>query len=400
MEIQPIHPFPARMAPEIALAELGALPPDSLILDPMVGSGTVVRLAAERGHRALGIDLDPLAVVIARVWTTPLDTRELRAAAQEVARACDAGGGGAVDLPWIDDDPETAGFVSYWFAEPQRSELRQLSHQLRPIEGPVGDALRTALSRIIITKDRGASLARDVSHSRPHRVRCTNDFPVVAEFLRSVRRLAERLECQPPPGRTRIERGDARCLAGIPNQSVDAVITSPPYLNALDYLRGHRLALVWLGYRLSELRAIRAASIGVERAPADELPSPIQELRAALGPLEGLSRRHQRIVERYLLDLHQLVREIKRVLRPDGTAVLAVGNSCLRGVFIQSSRAVIAAAEQVGLTRVRESERALPPGRRYLPPPGAPDPGPARGAPRTPLERRMHRETVLTFRRG
>lgn len=68
-----IHPFPARMAADIALDELVALPSGSVVLDPMAGSGTVLRVAADLGHRALGFDVDPLAVLMTKVWTTPID---------------------------------------------------------------------------------------------------------------------------------------------------------------------------------------------------------------------------------------------------------------------------------------------------------------------------------------
>lgn len=67
--IPPVHPFPARMAPEIAFRRLRRLPPGSVILDPMAGSGTVLRHATELGHKAIGFDLDPLAVLMTQVWT-------------------------------------------------------------------------------------------------------------------------------------------------------------------------------------------------------------------------------------------------------------------------------------------------------------------------------------------
>ena len=57
MKIAPIHPFPARMAPEIAIAELGRLGPRSTVFDPMMGSGTVLRHAVELGHKAIGFDM-------------------------------------------------------------------------------------------------------------------------------------------------------------------------------------------------------------------------------------------------------------------------------------------------------------------------------------------------------
>lgn len=388
----PIHPFPARMAPEIALAEVAALPPDSRVLDPMAGSGTVVRVAANQGHRALGFDLDPLAVLMAKVWTTPIDTGLLRRAALALVESSRAGPLASVRLPWIDDDLETGAYVDYWFAAEQRASLRRLSAALPGVSGPVGDALRLGLSRIVVTKDHGASLARDVSHSRPHRVRAENDFPVFDEFLRAVARLAQQLDDQPPPDRAIVEPGDARRLATVETGSIDSVITSPPYLNAIDYLRGHRLALVWLGYRLRDLRAVRSESVGAERGPPDDADGDLAaELAAPLEPLDRLPPRQRRMIDRYVLDVYAVLGEIYRVLRPGATAVLVIGNSCVRGVFIRNARVLVDAAERIGFTLSRETERVLPPNRRYLPPP--------RVLTTSDLEKRMRSETVLTFTR-
>ncbi|MBX5458549.1 MAG: hypothetical protein IRZ31_16780, partial [Thermogemmatispora sp.] len=125
-DLKPVHPFPARMAPEVALRELASFPAGSTVLDPMMGSGTVLRAALNHGLRAIGRDLDPLAVLMARVWTTPLETDKLRQRASQLAAPL-SGVTAPVPLPWIDDDPETAAFVHYWFAEPQQRDLRLLS---------------------------------------------------------------------------------------------------------------------------------------------------------------------------------------------------------------------------------------------------------------------------------
>jgi len=381
------------MAPEIALEEAAKLPVGSLVLDPMSGSGTVVRVASEKGHRALGFDLDPLAVLMAKVWTTPIDVDELRRTGNELARHARDQARCAVSLPWIDGDQETRAFVDYWFAKAQQADLRQLSAALCELVGPVGDALRLALSRIIITKDHGASLARDVSHSRPHRVRLDNDYSVANQFLRSTERLAQRLEEQRPPGNVSVDVGDARRLSAVETSSVDAVITSPPYLNAIDYLRGHRLALVWLGHRLGDLRGLRSDFIGAERRPGVDADLELaRDLTASLASLDRLPPRDRQMIDRYVLDLHATVAELHRVLRPGGTAVLVVGNSCIRGVFVQNARAVVVIAERAGFNLVKEVERRLPPDRRYLPPPHELEP--------SDLEKRMRSETVLTFRRS
>lgn len=386
---RPIHPFPARMAPHLALKGIEALKPGSTVLDPMMGSGTVVRVAADAGHRAFGRDIDPLAVLMARVWTSPFDPQRLRRAALELVNEAREISPALIELPWIDHNPETAAFSAYWFAEPQRQQLRQLSYCLSQYNDTIGDALRVALSRIIITKNHGASLARDVSHSRPHRVAETNTYRVFDGFLESVERLARRLEEEPPCGWADIACGDARAT-DIDPQTIDAVITSPPYLNAIDYLRGHRLALVWLGYRLSDLRAIRTNSIGAERAP-DNVSDPelVERVFRLLDIPSDFPRREQRMLERYVIDLYAMLCEVKRVLKPGGTTLFIVGNSCVKGVFVHNSRIIASILRQLGFRHCSHSSRLIPPSRRYLPPPtqaGAND-----------LQYRMRREVILKY---
>ncbi len=84
----PVHPFPARMAPGIALEAISKARKPLRVLDPMMGSGTVVALARLKHHRAIGIDVDPLAILISKVWTTAIEAEDVKAKAREVqARA-------------------------------------------------------------------------------------------------------------------------------------------------------------------------------------------------------------------------------------------------------------------------------------------------------------------------
>ncbi len=385
-DVLPVHPFPARMAPELALRHARALHPNSTVLDPMVGSGTTLRYAAAHGHHGFGFDVDPLAVLMTRVWTTPLDVAKLRRRGKAALTAA-LGQGRDQKAPRRND--ATNEFMEYWFAPQQRHELECLATVLRGTRGPVGDALRLALSKTIITKDRGASLARDVSHSRPHKVAETSNYDVGAGFLRSIEQLATRLERYPPPGGVSVNIGDARDLP-VPSCSVDAVITSPPYLNAIDYLRGHRMALVWLGFALDELREVRGTSIGTERGlDSDNDRALAERLASRMGSVEMLPGRQIGMILRYVLDMLAVMRETARVLREDGVATFVIGNSSIRGVFLANDAAIAACARQVGLRRTSRRERLLPPSKRYLPPPG-------RTSGRR-LEQRMRTEVILRF---
>ena len=381
--INTVHPFPARMAPDLALSSLLNLSEGCTILDPMSGSGTVLRQAIELGHTAIGLDMDPLAVLMSRVWTSSVSDDvidERFASLMKSVRDVDP----SVSLPWIDDDVETRNFIEFWFGQKQISCLRRISFVLNEsINDSSNDILRLALSRIIVTKEQGASLARDTSHSRPHRVALTSDYDVLAGYEKSVKSLRRRLSQPRFKGVASVELGDARCLT-LESDSIDAAVTSPPYLNAIDYMRGHRMALVWLGYSLIDLRAIRSNSIGSERAP-DTGSNVASSIRSAIGETEALPRRYQSMIDRYVGDVERMTAEIARVLKPGGLATFVVGNSCLKGVYIKNAEAVSAACQARGLHLQSLTERELPNQSRYLPV--------STGA----LAKRMRSEVILTF---
>ena len=388
MSLKPIHPFPARMAPEIALAEIAGLPRDAIILDPMCGSGTVLRLSAETGRRSIGCDLDPLAVLLSSAWTSGVEPHTVVPAAEAAVRCASTVSLDESDLAWR-FDPEMSAFVGYWFAPEQAESLARLGTVLCRERSACGDVLRVCLSRLVITKERGASLARDVSHSRPHKVRDTNRFDVMSEFLRSAAVVASRLSAAPVLQRAEVRLADARALSHLADGSFDAVITSPPYLNAIDYMRGHKFALIWLGHTLSELRQIRASAVGSETGPcANHELAPILDQVKELRWYAKLLPRQAGMVRRYASDIHGLMREIGRVLKDQGRAVLVVGNSCIRGVYVENSQVIQIAASEVGLRCDSAYVRDLPSSLRYLP-----------LSAKSPnnLARRMRKECVLSF---
>jgi hypothetical protein len=388
-----IHPFPARMAPELALRSLRKLKA-GVVLDPMTGSGTVARVAKSRGLEALGFDLDPLAVLMSRVGTTPLDDDviaplEIRFLDKAKSLNLDQ-----IELPWMDGDPEAERFVSYWFGEQQRDDLRRIAYLLAnaaTIDMPqdVTNAFKIALSRIIVTKHRAASLAEDTSHSRPHRTAKTSDYDVLEGFAKSVRVVRKRLAGIPKKGTVTIRQGDARDLSSLEAESVDAVLTSPPYLNAIDYMRGHRMSLIWLGHAYKDLTATRSNSIGSERRADKEFDEECHHrMKAAMGNLSALPARYHGMIERYVIDIHQMASEVARVLKSGCRATFVMGDSCLHGVFIRNSEALAVAGEAAGLGRPRRRKRDLPSGSRYLP---TPDSG--------RLAKRMRKEVILFFKK-
>ena len=334
-------------------------------------------------------------MLMSRVWTTPVQDGVIESEfslLMKIARSIDLR---RHKLPW-QQDAETQKFISYWFGETQRKDLTRLAvallhrreathlsaQQLAAI-----NVLSVAFSRIIVTKEQSASLARDTSHSRPHRVTTNSDYDVFEGFERSVSQTRKRLVDAPAPSLAKVERGDARKLCLV-EDSIDAVVTSPPYLNAIDYLRGHRMSLVWLGHSIPELRDIRSSAIGAERSPDQSSNIEINRVEHSMCDFGSLESRFRGMIQRYAQDLCKMTAQVARVLKPGGHATYVVGNSCLRGVFIRNSDGVIKAAELAGMKLIALNERELPSSSRYLPVTIV-------GS----LSKRMRTESVITFQR-
>ena len=173
--------------------------------------------ARAQGHVAFGLDTDPLAVLIAKAWCEDSEpTKYLRAADRVLNHA---------STHWrkillrdaypINSDDETRKFVRYWFDARNRRQLRALSDAIRRTRNKsVRNLLWCTFSRVIISKQSGASRAMDLSHSRPHRAFEVPPVTALEKFPLAVRRVLAALNFQgdanlPAPI---IAQGDARNL--------------------------------------------------------------------------------------------------------------------------------------------------------------------------------------------
>jgi SAM-dependent methyltransferase len=386
------------MAPGIALEALGETNTPLRVLDPMTGSGTVLAVARARGHRAFGVDLDPLAVVLARVWTRTIDAQQIRDRATAVlsqARRLFASLPTSKAYP-NGSDEETRAFIRYWFDDYARRQLAALAQAIGGVhDSGTREVLWCGFSRLIITKQAGASLAMDLSHSRPHKTFTRAPLKPFAHFLTAVERVVSNCphaaagEAVGPVAV--VKTGDARKL-NIAAESIDLVLTSPPYLNAIDYMRCSKFSLVWMGYNVSALREIRSESVGTEASSKHAVDEPwVQSLIKSLSLKPALSARDHALLSTYAWDMNRALSEVSRVLCPQGRAVYVVGESTSRGTFIRNSAIITGVAERQGLKLMSRHWRGLPENRRYLPPPG-------KG--KALLDGRVRREVIVEFRKA
>jgi DNA modification methylase len=384
------------MAPSIALRRLARKKKRLQVLDPMVGSGTTAVAARLRGHRAIGFDTDPLALLIAKSWATDINPKRFRRLAEKVLQVAqqkykEVTFGSAYPSK---ADAETKAFIRFWFDLTNRRQLAALAVSISQVSKSVDRTLLwCAFSRLIITKKIGASLAMDVSHSRPHKKYDLAPIKPFDRFLSSVETILKNspFSSMREAPAAKIRKGDARKLP-LDNDSIDLVITSPPYLNAIDYLRGHKLSLVWMEHWIHDLRGLRSRNVGAESSMSVDLNDDLKKALRRMGDTKKLPERVQNMLNQYLLDMDRVFSEITRVLRRNGEAVVVIGDSTIKGIFIRNSWALVSIAKKNGLILRSSRRRALLENRRYLPPPDHKVVG-------KELRARMREEVILVFRK-
>ncbi len=240
------HSYPARTHPVSARRLIEAFAPQGgTVLDPFCGSGTILVEAMLAGRDAVGTDLNPLAVMLARAKTYPRAcerTASLVEGAREVAAYADARrkakAGASRRLPRED----VAMFAPHVLLELDglRAGIERAPAEHRPELGLV-------LSSILVK----VAQKRGDTSEEPVEKRVSAGYPARL-FLRKTEELARRMDefadlLPSPAPRARVFQDDATVLAKVKAHSIDAVVTSPPYAATYDYLAHHELRLRWLG---------------------------------------------------------------------------------------------------------------------------------------------------------
>jgi len=388
-----LHAFAAKFPPQLPRAFIrGLTQPNDWVLDPMMGSGTVIVEALLEGRQGIGLDIDPLALLLAHAKTRPLAMTNLPGTAHTVllkARSLLTDGETVERALITRFDDKTKAFIDYWFLPSTQLQLMALILAIEEIEDVlVRRFLDLTFSAIIVTKSGGVSLARDLAHSRPHRDNTKVPKDAFEQFsLRLRKNLNSLAQLNGGGVMAAVLAGDARAMP-LADGIIDLIITSPPYANAIDYMRAHKFALVWLGRSITELSTLRAQYIGSERAgsfPGLELPEKPEWI---INQLSTRDRGKAAILRKYFIEMRTVFAEMYRVLRPDAAAVMVVGTSIMRDLDVQTHCCLADIASTCGFEVVGIAERKLDRNKRMMP---------ARFGKKSEsmIEQRMHEEYII-----
>ena len=352
------------------------------MLDPFCGTGTTLVECKKLGIASIGIEANPMPCFASRVkldWSVRPD--QLLRHAEQIAEAANT----ELRLTGI---PDTA--------EPKKSKLPKkltlrslpeqtakllLANSISPLplhrtlvllaamdefrDRALSPYERLGLAKALVDGVSNLEFGPEVGVGK-----LKGDAPAISLWLSAVRQMAHDIgvvsEYQ-DIGAT-VYQADARqVLRVLPEHSIDAVITSPPYPNEKDYTRTTRLESVLLGFIKSkqDLRAlkqdlIRSNTRGVYKSDRDDvlvndhdviqdIADAIEDRRISLGKTSGFERLYARVTKLYFGGMSRHLSELRAVLRPGAQLAYVVGDqaSYLR-VMIRTGQLLADIAESLG----------------------------------------------------
>ena len=325
-----LHPYPAKFIPELPREIIRECTKErNVVLDPFCGSGTTLLEASIAGRKSIGIDSNPIATLISRAKTTALTKEELHrieeiiADLQEIQYSL-------VHASWI---PKTQN-LNHWFQPCVITELSWLrQYILDNTSGNLQVFMLCIFSSIIV------NVSNQESNTRYAAIK--KSFSEGAVFSVFIRKLKQELShiSQISEMRTVIKNTPTVILEStekvsasiIPDNSVDIVITSPPYANSYDYYLYHKWRMAWLG---CDIKKVQAEEIG-SRHEHSSMKAPISVFENKMIPV---------------------LKNISRMLKPNKLAYFFVGDSIISGEFIDMRDCFIGIAEKSGFSFVDGSK--------------------------------------------
>lgn len=331
----------------------------STILDPFAGSGTVLVESRLLGATSVGIELMPIAAFVAKAkqnWD--VDPARLQKTAEALLSARKT----PPHLP-----PPFLRETSRQFREDVMGSLLRIKEGIWDLpDGPVKTAMKLCFAGILVESSNlkrspclGYGNKEGLSGETPYLLfkRAADRMVSDLRWLRSIR-----IAIGPEATVMQEDAGRAR----LPESSVDLAITSPPYVNGMDYVMNYKIELAWLDMAksyadLSRLKRVMVACDNVSKdaiaghqpgdlvAEDEWISSILGRMRENLDSKSGYRRKDMDgVVAKYFDDLCPVIENVFDSLRPGSRFVVVNGDSLMAGTYIPGDLIFARLAKAVG----------------------------------------------------
>jgi len=350
------HRYPAKFIPQLVRKIIIRYSkPGDLVLDSFGGCGTTLVESKLSGRESIGLDVNNVAVLIAKAKTIGIDQQIL----EEKNKLL---------LERIANNKDSTNYfehankrLQYWFKPEEFNKLRVVYDCIQE-EGDSKTRLfyNCCFSNILKNcsiwysrsikpmRDNSKKIAEPVSAFTRHLNHMTRKNKEYIELLQAKK--VEDVSC-------RMKKGDAR-RTNLQDECVDLVVTSPPYVTSYEYAELHQLSILWFNFA-DDIKDIKKDFVGTSsrRNAKRNIDSTLAE--ETIKKLSEANKRLARHVSNYYYDLERCYREMYRVLKKDKYACIIIGNTEYGDIKIPNAEVTIQLLKNIGFEYKKIIKRKL-----------------------------------------
>lgn len=347
-----IHPYPAMMIHPIARKLLLEFSKEGdIILDPFMGSGTVLVESLLHRRYAYGIDINPLALLLAQVKTTPLKIGNLIETLQDILYT-------TKNIPF----KKPVFFnINFWFKENIINELAILLTKIEKVSDPkIQNFFKIAFSETVryVSNTRGGEfklLRKKVIEN--HNPDVFETFKQIS--LENIGKMKGTYRNAPKTWVNILDK-DTREPISLEKESINLILTSPPYGDSkttVAYGQFSRLSLQWLGYKKVNIDSDSLGGIP-SKYLFNDLPS--ESLAEIIKKIAEKDDKRAREVLSFYDDLYKCFNNFAPLVKRSGYFCAVVGNRRVKQITIPTDKIITELCEDLGFSHIRTLVRAIP----------------------------------------
>ena len=364
------HRYPAKFIPQLVekLIDEYISHKEAHINDPFMGCGTTIVTAISRGFKASGRDINKIAHLITKVKSTPIEPEYLDKKIEQLLSKLKS----LNELQRTLFNEKTEPLIpqnhidriNYWFTEENKIKLGKILRIIYDVEEEIiRNFSLVAFSHIL--KSCSIWLQGSTKPTRDLTKKPADPYDAFRKHLRKMQIGNKAFySVVPPKVRENISEylnigiGDAR-KQPVPDESVDLIVTSSPYVTSYEYADLHQLSTIWLDL-VENLTEYKKQFIGTSYKKYEN-----KKLRSsiAMGIVDKMSKKNKKMaieIEAFFIDMEEVFDESYRILKHGGRCCYVIGNTKLKGIDILNAEVFAESLQYSGFKLDRIIKREIP----------------------------------------
>lgn len=351
-----IHKYPSKYIPQIPKWAIQNFTKEGdFVLDPFSGSGTTVTESLINKRNALGVDINPIAVLISKVKSTPIEPKILELKYKELVTLA------KMHKERKDEVVPEIPNINHWFTHESIDNLSKLKYEILKIDDKdLRDFFLVNFSAIIRKSSNAEYRSQKTYVSSRFKKDPADVFKIFEkrffQYLEGMKKLYEEMKEKNISVEVICSSADDFIFESTPK--VKLAVTSPPYITAVEYPAVFKLEYQWLDYFSDkEINEHRKDYIGTDRVYKDQYENVqklgYKELDENLKSIYLLNKKKSYIVYDYFRRMEKNIIKIHQILDDEGIYVIVVGNNSVMNLEIPICDYLIEIAKRNGFKLVK-----------------------------------------------